>query len=152
MRRRPTPALAVATAALVTALGGTGYAALSIPRHSVGTPQLKPRAVTAGKIVPGAGVALFYTRASTTVSVAAGAVGGGSASCPKGTYAIGGGVGTNGVAGVSVTESLPYNGAAHSYSGAADAWSVYVSNSADRAQPIEVYAVCLRAAHATSSY
>lgn len=153
-RRRPrvTPALVVATAALMVALAGSGYAALAIPKHSVGTPQLKPHAVTATKIVPGAGVVLFYTRASTTVFVAAGSVGGGYATCPKRTYAIGGGVGTNGVAGISVTESLPYDSATHSYSGAADSWSVYVANGGDRAQPIEVYAVCISAGQAGGSY
>ena len=36
-RVRVTPALVIATLALVVALGGTGYAALSIPRNSVGT-------------------------------------------------------------------------------------------------------------------
>src|SRR5579862_9739979 len=86
-RRRITPALAVATAALVVSVAGSGYAAIAIPQHSVGTRQLKEhavgpkqlqqRAVTAGKIVPGAGVSVLYTRASNTVSVAAGGVGGG---------------------------------------------------------------------------
>ena len=97
-------------------------------------------------------MSLLYTRASTTVSVAPGGVGGGYATCPKRTYAIGGGVGTNGVTGISVTESLPYNSAAHSYSGPADAWSVYVANAADHAQPVEVYAVCISAARAAASY
>jgi hypothetical protein len=151
-RPRLTPALVVAAVALAVALAGTGYAALAIPKDSVGTPQLKRHAVTATKIVPGAGITLFYTRASTTVSVAAGGVGGGFAACPRRTFAIGGGVGTNGVSGISVTESLPFNSASHSYSGAADAWSVFVANGADRAQPIEVYAVCVSAAQATASY
>ena len=74
----------MATLALVVALAGTGYAALAIPKHSVGTPQLKGRAVTNAKIVPGAGVSLLYTRASTTVSIAPGGVGGGYAVCRSG--------------------------------------------------------------------
>jgi hypothetical protein len=36
--------------ALFIALGGTGYAAISIPRNSVGTPQLRNGAVTANKL------------------------------------------------------------------------------------------------------
>jgi hypothetical protein len=51
--RRPSAALVVSTAALVVALTGTGYAALSIPKNSVGTKQLKNNAVTSAKIKDG---------------------------------------------------------------------------------------------------
>ena len=48
---RPSPALVVAGAALLVALGGTSVAAVSqLPRGSVGTPQLKSNAVTTPKI------------------------------------------------------------------------------------------------------
>jgi hypothetical protein len=40
----------VATLALILASGGTAYAATALPKNSVGTPQLKPEAVTAGKV------------------------------------------------------------------------------------------------------
>jgi hypothetical protein len=40
----------VATLALVMAAGGTAYAATALPKRSVGTPQLKPQAVTAAKL------------------------------------------------------------------------------------------------------
>lgn len=43
-----------ATMALVVALGGTSYAAIILPANSVGTKQLKKRAVTASKIRPNA--------------------------------------------------------------------------------------------------
>jgi len=151
-RARVTPALAVAILALVVALGGSAYASLAIPKNSVGTRQLKNRAVTGSKIVPGAGVSLVYTRAATSVTVAPNSVGGGFAACPRGTYAIGGGAGTNDVAGVTVTESLPFNSATGSYSGAADAWSVYVQNTTAQAQTMQVYAVCAAAASATATY
>ncbi len=36
--------------ALLIALGGTGYAAIAIPRNSIGTPQLKNGAVTPAKV------------------------------------------------------------------------------------------------------
>jgi hypothetical protein len=39
-RLRPTPALVVATIALLVALGGVGYAATSLPPNSVGTAQV----------------------------------------------------------------------------------------------------------------
>lgn len=42
---RPSPALAIALLALFVALGGTGYAALNLPRNSVGSKQLRKSAV-----------------------------------------------------------------------------------------------------------
>lgn len=50
--RRPTPALVVSVIALMISLGGTSYAAFTLPKNSVGTKQLKNKAVTAGKIAP----------------------------------------------------------------------------------------------------
>lgn len=50
-RFRPSPAMVVAGLALLVALGGTGIAAVtSVPRSSVGTPQLKNNAVTTAKV------------------------------------------------------------------------------------------------------
>jgi hypothetical protein len=43
----------VAYLALFVALGGTSYAAVSLPRNSVGTAQLRNGAVTAGKLAKG---------------------------------------------------------------------------------------------------
>jgi hypothetical protein len=45
---------AVAWLALFVALGGTGYAAFSLPKNSVGSKQLKNNAVTTGKLKNGA--------------------------------------------------------------------------------------------------
>lgn len=50
---RPTPSTIIATAALAVALGGTGYAAVTLPRNSVGTAQLKANAVTSAKVKDG---------------------------------------------------------------------------------------------------
>lgn len=50
MRRRPSPALVVAIAALIVALGGTGYAASQLPPDSVGRRQLRDGAVGPTKI------------------------------------------------------------------------------------------------------
>lgn len=51
MRKRlPSPALVISLVALFVALGGTGYAALRLPRNSVGTTQLENGAVVAAKI------------------------------------------------------------------------------------------------------
>jgi Collagen triple helix repeat (20 copies) len=48
------PATAIALLALFVALGGTSYAALSLPRNSVGSAQLKTGAVTAAKLAANA--------------------------------------------------------------------------------------------------
>jgi hypothetical protein len=45
LRQRLTYANVAATTALVLALGGTSYAALSLPRNSVGTEQIRSRAI-----------------------------------------------------------------------------------------------------------
>jgi hypothetical protein len=50
---RLSPSMAVALAALVVALGGTSYAAIKLPRNSVGNPQLKRGAVTGDKVRDG---------------------------------------------------------------------------------------------------
>ena len=49
-RLRPSPAMVVACIALTVALGGTSYAAINLPKNSVGTKQLKKNAVTAAKV------------------------------------------------------------------------------------------------------
>jgi hypothetical protein len=54
LRSRLTFANTVSLIALFVALGGTGYAAVKLPRNSVGTTQLKSNAVTSGKVKNGA--------------------------------------------------------------------------------------------------
>jgi hypothetical protein len=48
--RRPSPALLVSIVALVMAMGGTGYAALNLPKNSIGPKQIKRNAVTSAKV------------------------------------------------------------------------------------------------------
>lgn len=50
MSRRPSAAIVISSAALFMSLGGVGYAAISIPDHSVGTAQLRNNAVSSNKI------------------------------------------------------------------------------------------------------
>ncbi|MEA2375808.1 MAG: hypothetical protein QOD53_2271 [Thermoleophilaceae bacterium] len=52
-RSRPSPALIVSIAALVMSMGGTGYAALSLPKNSVGGKQLRSAAVNSKKVKDG---------------------------------------------------------------------------------------------------
>jgi hypothetical protein len=46
----PSPAMVVASAALIVALGGVSYAAAVLPKNSVGAAQLKKKAVTRAKL------------------------------------------------------------------------------------------------------
>src|SRR5215471_17935537 len=47
---RPSVGLVVAIIALIVALGGTSYAAFTLPKNSVGTKQLKKNSVTGQRI------------------------------------------------------------------------------------------------------
>src|SRR3978361_609485 len=124
---RPSPAMIVAIVALIAALSGTAYAALG--KNSVGSKQLKAKAVPAGKIannaVPSAKVAkssltgddinlsaLGTVPSATSAAAAgnAGTVNGHAASCPGGTTLIRG----------ACFDAAP-NGAASSLKVAADA-------------------------------
>ena len=49
-RNLASPAMIVASVALIVALGGVGYAAAVLPKNSVGTAQLKRKAVSGGKL------------------------------------------------------------------------------------------------------
>jgi hypothetical protein len=59
--------MVVALIALFVALGGTTYAATSLPKNSVGTKQLKKNAVTASKLRKGAVTATKINTAGLTV-------------------------------------------------------------------------------------
>jgi hypothetical protein len=50
MKKRITPSLVISVIALFIALGGASYAAIQIPKNSVGTPQLKRNAVNGAKL------------------------------------------------------------------------------------------------------
>jgi hypothetical protein len=65
MRPKLTYANVVATLALFIALGGASYAALKLPKNSVGTKQLKKNAVTLAKINPSARTSLEGQKGDT---------------------------------------------------------------------------------------
>ena len=50
MRRHLTPSLVISLMALFVALGGASYAAVKIPKNSVGAAQIKKNAVTSAKV------------------------------------------------------------------------------------------------------
>jgi hypothetical protein len=53
LSHRPSPAMIVSIVALVLALGGTGYAATSLPKNSVTTKQVVDRSLRANDFAPG---------------------------------------------------------------------------------------------------
>jgi len=87
--RRPSPAIFVASLALVVALGGTGYAAVVLPAGSVGTKQLQNGAVVAAKVKAHSLVAANFKQGQ----IPAGATG------PQGAQGLAGPAGPAGAAG-----------------------------------------------------
>src|ERR671939_625425 len=86
LRRRPSPALVIASLALVFALTGTGIAAVAaLPRNSVGTRQLRNNAVISSKVRNHSLLARDFRRGQ----LPRGPVG---PACPTGQRALGGGV------------------------------------------------------------
>ncbi len=66
--RLPSPALVVALLALFVALGGTGYAALTLEKNSVGTKQLRKGSVKTADIAANAVTGAKVRRGSLTAS------------------------------------------------------------------------------------
>ena len=77
--RAPSPAFVISLIASFVALGGTTYAATSLPKNSVGTKQLKKNAVTGPKIKKGAVTAAKINTKGLTVPNALHATSAGSA-------------------------------------------------------------------------
>ena len=71
---RPSPALVVSIIALIIALGGTSYAAFSVPKDSVGSKQLKKNAVTTKKIDGGAVTGAKIAGGAVTAKIANGTI------------------------------------------------------------------------------
>jgi hypothetical protein len=107
--RAPGPALVISLVALFVALGGTTYAATSLPKNSVGTAQLKKGAVTKKKINKKTIASLKGARGlqgTNGVSVTSTALAAGNAHCAAGgssftsasgtTYACSGAKGAKG--------------------------------------------------------
>jgi hypothetical protein len=93
--RRPRPSTAIALAALVVALGGTSYAATTLPIGSVGTAQLKNGAVVSSKVRDGS----LLARDFASGQIPAGARGPAGAAGPTGAAGAAGAAGPTGPAG-----------------------------------------------------
>jgi hypothetical protein len=92
--RAPSPAFVISLIALFVALGGTTYAATSLPKNSVGTKQLKNGAVTKGKINKKTISALRGSRGPVGPAGPKGATGSQGPSGPKGSTGSPGADGT----------------------------------------------------------
>src|SRR5215203_914282 len=105
VRRRPSPALVVASVALFIALGGTGYAVTQLPRNSVGTVQVRDysllrRDFKIGQIPRGARGPAGARGAKGDVG-ASGAQGPAGAAGPQGPQGATGAAGAQGPAGAA---------------------------------------------------
>lgn len=158
-----------ATLALVVALGGTSYAAIRLPANSVGTAQVKPDAITSGKVrngsllrrdfkpgeLPGARQGVDGPRGPAGPSGPAG-----DASLPVAGYkhsdpiAVPAGATLPGSlacdAGMRVVGGGVYSNEANmavqsSYPESATAWVVSMRNESTAARSFRVYVICLTA-------
>jgi hypothetical protein len=127
------PGTIIAIAALVFAVGGTSYAVTTLPRNSVGTAQLKNRAVSTAKLATAASAriaGLTYARGTFAASPQMGGVI--DVPCPSGLTVIAGGVQTPHTLNTFLVDSHPTK----------SGWEASVENDSDIAQPITVYAIC----------
>jgi hypothetical protein len=87
-KHRPSPATVIACIALIVALGGTGYAAVTLPANSVGTAQLKKNAVTSLKVKNGSLLSADFKAGQIPAGPAgpAGAAGTAGAAGPAGPF------------------------------------------------------------------
>jgi hypothetical protein len=128
--------LVISLIALFVALGGSAYAASSLPKNSVGTKQLKNNAVTEKKIAKSArGISSLQTVTGTSVNLGPDQQNEVHANCPAGTKALSGG--WQGVGGnFEIERSMPTSANA--------GWSVVLVNNSIAAS-VTGYAVCAKA-------
>jgi hypothetical protein len=172
-RRLPSPSMVVSMVALTFALGGTSYAVIKLPPRSVGSKQLKPKAVTGTHVKDGSltgkdiNEAVLDKVASAGVADRAGVAGGldrvvyrvSVVTVPQAPLPNPDPQSTTGVAtarcdpgqlvvggGVRLDENMSI---VDSYPEAAGAWTAHVNNDdTQSARNATVYAVCIAAAAA----
>lgn len=109
IRRRPSPAMVIASLALLLALGGTSIAAVSVvlPKNSVGTPQLRDNAVNSAKVKNRSLLAVDFKAGELPAGAQgpAGPAGGAGAQGPKGDQ------GAPGISGLQIVEGTLVSGA-----------------------------------------
>lgn len=108
IRRKLSYSNVVASIALFVALGGVSYAALKLPANSVGTRQLKNRAVTEPKLHPALLAALKTQAAMPGPQGPAGPLGAKGETGPQGATGIQGPRGETGATGVAGSSGLSF--------------------------------------------
>ena len=157
--RTPSPAIVVSLIALFVALGGTTYAATSLPKNSVGAAQLKKNAVTSAKVkkgsitgakvkvgsllaidfkagqLPAGGITGLQTVKGSSIVLSPNEQNGATANCPAGKKAVSGGWdSTGGTFEVKLSKPTASNAG----------WQVIVDNN-PIATDLTVYVVCANA-------
>ena len=128
--------MVVALVALLAAMGGTSYAAISLPAKSVGTTQLKKGAVTTKKIVKSAITSSKVKDASLrSIDFAPGQLLAGpqGPNGPQGPKGDKGAPGTNGVDGLSATNFVVRRGTAVNVTAGAGGQATAQCNPGERA-------------------
>ena len=157
LRRRPSPAIVIALIALVASFAGTAAARVLISSPSqirtgvVNGRHLRDRSVTARDLVPGAGLTIRYV--ATSFTNPAHQQTGGHAQCPKGYYALGGGV--SGFATApgqqSINVARPFD-SRQDTDRIPDQYQGFVDNLTATDGTFEVVVVCVRASSVSSNY
>jgi hypothetical protein len=103
MNQFKNPPMVISTLALFVALGGTGYAAVALPKNSVGSSQIKKNAVTASKVKDGSLLSADFAKGQIPAGPAGatGAAGPVGAPGPKGDKGEKGDQGTTGTTGAT---------------------------------------------------
>jgi hypothetical protein len=99
-----TPSGVVSVIALIVALGGTSYAAVSLPRNSVGAMQVRPNAVSSAKVRDGS----LMARDFRAGQIPAGVAGPAGAAGPPGLKGPAGPAGPAGPDGAAALPKLVY--------------------------------------------
>ena len=151
--------MVVAILALVFAVAGTSFAVSALPRNSVGTPQLKNKAVTGAKVkanaltgaqikestlaeVPAGGIAGLTYKVATVI-VPAGMGGPITVTCDSGEVAIAGGAETPHGPEFFLADTHPAG--AGGPGGLPNQWESTVANLSSAPATNMVYAVCAKA-------
>lgn len=107
-RRRPSAGVVLAIVALFVALGGSSYAAVALPKASVGAPQIKQGAVNSKKVQDGSLLAKDF-KAGQLPAGAQGPQGPQGQQGPQGPQGPAGPQGAPGLSGFQIVEATPVN-------------------------------------------
>jgi hypothetical protein len=130
-----TPGTVVAMVALLVAIGGTSYAAIKLPKNSVGTPQLRNHAVTTKKLAETASARIAGVRYMKVTATAPPHTGGIlDVHCSSGRSAIAGGTETLHTLNAFLLDSHPTDGG----------WQTTVGNGGEVPEPVTAWAVCAK--------